>query len=174
MPSADQVPVKSSHSKVLWPKWVVLITGSTGLHYVLSALSNRSFTPVGAVSCFISELSSKSDGLSVALPLGHHRPRHPRDLVGQGDGRDLGRPTLEQGGEPRPVSGAMDLGVSNDGERTGTKQGAQISIAFLGDAAELLLAAARTLFRHQSDPGREIASRSKDLGIRNAGDDRSG
>ena len=31
--------------EVLWPKWVVLITGSTGLHYMLSALSNRSVTP---------------------------------------------------------------------------------------------------------------------------------
>ena len=30
MPSADQVPVKSSHSTMLWPMWVVLITGSTG------------------------------------------------------------------------------------------------------------------------------------------------
>jgi len=29
MPSADQVPVKSSHSTMLWPKWVVLIAGST-------------------------------------------------------------------------------------------------------------------------------------------------
>lgn len=29
MPSADQVPVKSAHSTVRWPKWVVLITGST-------------------------------------------------------------------------------------------------------------------------------------------------
>src|SRR2546423_15372738 len=30
MPSADQVPVKSTHSTMLWPKWVVLIAGSTG------------------------------------------------------------------------------------------------------------------------------------------------
>jgi hypothetical protein len=30
MPSADQVPVKSTHSKMLWPEWVVLIAGSTG------------------------------------------------------------------------------------------------------------------------------------------------
>ena len=29
MPSADQVPVKSAHSTMRWPKWVVLITGST-------------------------------------------------------------------------------------------------------------------------------------------------
>ena len=36
MPSADRVPVKSSHSTMLWPMWVVLITGSTGsaLHAV--------------------------------------------------------------------------------------------------------------------------------------------
>ena len=30
MPSADQVPIKSSHSTMLWHKWVVLIAGSTG------------------------------------------------------------------------------------------------------------------------------------------------
>ena len=30
MPSADRVPVKSSHSTMLWPEWVVPITGSTG------------------------------------------------------------------------------------------------------------------------------------------------
>src|SRR5436190_18539717 len=30
MPSADQVPVKSTHSTMRWPMWVVLIAGSTG------------------------------------------------------------------------------------------------------------------------------------------------
>src|SRR3954469_24008105 len=30
MPSADQVPVKSSHSTMQWHLWVVLIAGSTG------------------------------------------------------------------------------------------------------------------------------------------------
>ena len=30
MPSADQVPVKSSHSRMRWHKWVVPIAGSTG------------------------------------------------------------------------------------------------------------------------------------------------
>src|SRR5438045_9119930 len=30
MPSADQAPVKSSHSTMRWHKWVVLIAGSTG------------------------------------------------------------------------------------------------------------------------------------------------
>src|SRR6202162_284490 len=30
MPSADQVPVKNTHSTMLWPEWVVLIAGSTG------------------------------------------------------------------------------------------------------------------------------------------------
>ena len=30
MPSADQVPVISAHSTMLWPWWVVLIAGSTG------------------------------------------------------------------------------------------------------------------------------------------------
>ena len=30
MPSADQVPVNSSHSIMRWRKWVALIAGSTG------------------------------------------------------------------------------------------------------------------------------------------------
>src|SRR5271163_3983671 len=30
MPSADQVPTKLSHSRMLWHMWVVLIAGSTG------------------------------------------------------------------------------------------------------------------------------------------------
>jgi len=30
MPSADQVPVKSPHSKMHWHEWVVLIAGWTG------------------------------------------------------------------------------------------------------------------------------------------------
>jgi hypothetical protein len=36
MPSADRVPVKSPHSTMLWPEWVVPVTGSTSsaLHAV--------------------------------------------------------------------------------------------------------------------------------------------
>jgi hypothetical protein len=58
MPSADQIPVKSSHSTMLWPMWVVLITGSTG-----SALrAVRPFQPLhhtvaGAISSVSLRLS---------------------------------------------------------------------------------------------------------------------
>ena len=45
-------------------------------------------------------------------------------------------------------------------------------IAALGDAAELLLAAAGVLFRHQPHPGREISSRSENPRIGNAGHQR--
>jgi hypothetical protein len=37
MPSADQVPVKSPHSRMQWHIWVVLTAGSTGSAYVLFA-----------------------------------------------------------------------------------------------------------------------------------------
>ena len=60
MPSADQVPVKSTHLIMLWPKWVVLITGSTGsalravspfqpLHHVMDdAISSEVAVPYRA------------------------------------------------------------------------------------------------------------------------------
>ena len=44
-----------------------------------------SFTPPG-------------DGFLVALALGHHGPGHARDLVGQRNGRDLGRSPSQQRG----------------------------------------------------------------------------
>src|SRR5258708_18487194 len=43
-------------------------------------------------------------------------------------------------------------------------------MAWFADIAELVLAAARVLLRDESNPGREIPSRSKCLGITNARD----
>ena len=51
------------------------------------------------------------------------------------------------------MTGTMDLGIANDGERSCCKQTAQIAIALLAYAAKLLLAAARVLLRYQPDPG---------------------
>jgi hypothetical protein len=89
MPSADQVPIKTSHSTMLWPMWVVLIAGSTG-----SALrAVRPFQPSHhAEKSARSPSRRKCDVLFVALAPGHHCPCHPRNLVGKRDGSDLGGP----------------------------------------------------------------------------------
>jgi hypothetical protein len=100
----------------------------------------------------------KRGGFSVSLTLRHHRPCHPGKLVGQCDGRDLGGTPRQQRGKLRPMPGAMDLGVANDGECAGRKQAAQVAIALFADTAELVLAAARVLPGDQPDPGREVPS----------------
>jgi hypothetical protein len=46
MPSADQVPVKSAHSTMLWPMWVILIAGSTGSALRAVRPPNLHITPV--------------------------------------------------------------------------------------------------------------------------------
>src|SRR6266403_1648317 len=46
MPSADQVPTKSSHSTMLWHKWVILIAGSTGSALRAVRPPNLHITPV--------------------------------------------------------------------------------------------------------------------------------
>ena len=121
MPSADQVPVKNPHSIAMrWHKWVVLIAGSTGS--ALRVVRPPNFTSrrlTGAIS-----FTRKRDGLLVPLALGHHGPGHPRDLVGKCDGGNLGRPSRQQRREPGPMPGAMDLGVADDGERSGYEQAA--------------------------------------------------
>src|SRR5450759_4305204 len=114
MPSADQVPVNSTHSMMRWHKWVVLIAGSTGS--ALRAVcpfqpSHHAGWPTR------SRLCRKRDGFPVSLAPGHHGPDHAGDLVGKRDGSDLGRPPRQQCGEPGPMLGAVDLGIADDMRR---------------------------------------------------------
>ena len=92
MPSADQVPIKSSHSRMLWPKWVVLITGSTGSELrAVGPFQPFHHVVAGAISSNVA-LSGQCDGFPVALAC-HHGPGHARDLVCKRDRSDFRRST---------------------------------------------------------------------------------
>src|SRR6476619_1133478 len=153
MPSADQVPTKSSHSTMLWHKWVVLIAGSTGSALRAVRPPNLHITPVVRRDLLY---AASAPGSLYRSPLDHHGPDHSRDLVGERDSSNL-RPPRQQGREPGPMFGAMDLGVTDDGKRAGHEQAAQIAVTLLADIAEPVLASARVLLRHDTDPGREVA-----------------
>src|SRR4051794_12917990 len=155
MPSADQVPVKRPHSTMHWHMWVVLIAGSTGSALRAVRSSNLHITPDARRNLV---LRRKRDGLPVTLALSHHGPGHSGKLVGKRDGGDLGRSPGQQCREPGAVFGAVDLGIADDGERTGHEQAAQIAVTLFADAAEPVLAPARVLRRNEPDPGREVAS----------------
>src|SRR6266446_1133037 len=109
MPSADQVPIESPHSRMHQGKWVVLIAGPTG-----SALR-----AVGPPNLHITSdvrrdpLCRKRDRFLVALALGHHRPGYPRNLIGERNGSDLGGAPRQQRREPGPMLGAMDFGITD-------------------------------------------------------------
>src|ERR1700692_1596224 len=115
MSSADQVPIKLPHLTMLRPKWVVLIARSTGsaLRAVCPANLHHAGCPAR------SRLSRNRDRFLVSLTPSHHGPDHSRDLVGERDGRNLGRPPRQQGRKPGPMFRAMDLGVTDNGERAG-------------------------------------------------------
>ena len=154
MPSADQVPVKTPHSTMLWHVWVVLIAGSTGSALRAVRPPNLHITPdVGAISS-----RRKRDGFLVALTFGHHRPSHPRELVGERDRGNLGWPPGQQRRKPRPAFGAMDLGIADHRKRTSREQTAQVAITLFADTAELVLASTRVLPGHKPDPGRKVSS----------------
>src|SRR5262244_1982683 len=135
MPSADQVPVNCTHSTMRWPKWVVLIAGSTG-SALRAVRSSQQFTSRRMPDAICSRC--ERDGFLVALVLGHHRPGHSRDLVGECDGSDLGRPPRQQCRKPWSMFSAVELGIADHGERTGREQAAQIAVSLLADAAELV------------------------------------
>src|SRR6266481_399589 len=145
MPSADQVPINSPHSTMLGGSWVVLIAGSTG-----SALR------------------------AVRPPNLHITPVTRRDLVGERDGGNLRWPPRQQCPEPGPMLGAMDLGVADNGERTGHEQAAQIAVTLLADPAKPVLAPTGVLLRNEPNPGREIPPRSEGLWVGNGSGQSSG
>src|SRR5271169_1216417 len=116
-----------------------------------SRLRRNEIAP-GAIS-----LRRKRDGFLVSLALDHDGPDHPRDLVGERDGRDLSRPPRQQCCEPGPMPGAMDLGIADDGQRTGHKKEAQIAVTSFADTAEPVLTPTRVLFWYDPNPGREVA-----------------
>ena len=105
-----------------------------------------------------SRLSRKRDGFLVSLAPGHHGPDHSRNLVGERYCGNLGRTPCQQGREPGPMFGAMDLGVTDDRKRAGHKQAAQIAITLFAYIAEPVLASTRVLLRHEPNTGREIPS----------------
>ena len=74
-------------------------------------------------------------------------------LLASAMGGDLSRSPRQQCRKPGPMLGAMDLGVTDHSECSGGEQAAQIAIALLADTAELVLAPARVLLRHEPDPG---------------------
>src|SRR5258706_4259755 len=102
-------------------------------------------------------LPRKRDGFLVSLAPGHHGPDHSGDFVGERDSRNLRRPPRQQGCEPWPLVCAMDLGVTDDRERAGHEQAAQIAVTLFAYIAEPVLASTRVLLRHNTDPGREVA-----------------
>src|SRR5215475_6730880 len=121
MPSADQVPVKSTHSTMRWPEWVVLIAGSTG-----SALrAVRSSQPFTSRRCPTRSLSCREcDRFLVVLAPRHHGPGHTSDLIGERDGGDLGWPPRQQCRKPWSMFGAVELRITDHSERTGGEQAA--------------------------------------------------
>src|SRR5450830_1554714 len=135
MPSAEQVPVNSPHSTMRWHKWVVLIAGSTGSALRTVRPPNLHITPdVGAIS-----FTPQVRRVPCSARPWHHRPDHPRNLVGERDGSHLRRSPRQQCREPGPMFGAMDLGIADDGERTGDEQAAQIPVTLLANMAEPVL-----------------------------------
>src|SRR6476646_5985629 len=151
MPSADQVPTNNSHSRMLWHMWVVLIAGSTGSALRAVRPPNLHVAPVVRRD-FVHRASAKL----VSLAPCHHGPDHSGDLVGERDSRNLGRPPCQQSREPRPMCGAMNLGVTDDSERAGHEQAAQIAVTLFAYIAEPVLASTRVLLRHEPNPGREV------------------
>src|SRR5882757_3158429 len=154
MPSADQVPTKLSHSTMLWHEWVVLIAESTGSALRAVRPPNLHITPVVRRDLVY---RASATGSLYRSPLAI-MAQTIRAILLASNSRNLGRPPRQQCRQPGPMFGAMDLGVTDHSKRAGHEQAAQIAVTLFADIAEPVPASARVLLRHDTDPGREVAS----------------
>jgi hypothetical protein len=90
MPSADQVPVKSTHSTMRWPKWVVLIAGSTGSALRAVRPPNRSHHAAWRDGTLVPvekpSTASSADSCTVAKANSHLRHHRTWASIGSGLG----------------------------------------------------------------------------------------
>src|SRR5262245_17198390 len=101
---------------------------------VVSMTSSLSFATseiLGAIS-----LDPQRGRIVVPRARSHHCPGHSRELVGKRDGREFGRPSGQQRGEPGPMLAAVDLGITDDSEGASHEQAAQITVTLFADTAE--------------------------------------
>ena len=112
MLSADQVPVTNPHSRMQWPKWVVLIAGSTGsaLRAVRPPQPSHHAMVLGAISS-----DPQRGWIIISLAPSHHCPGHSGELVGNAMAATWSA-VVPATLRPRPILGAVDLGIANDGE----------------------------------------------------------
>ena len=92
MPSADQVPINSPHSTNAWGE-VGCPDRRIDRLCITCCLPFPTFTSRRMSAR--SRLRRQCDRFLVTLALRHHRPRHPRDLIGKSDGGDFGRPARQ-------------------------------------------------------------------------------
>ena len=135
--------------------WVVLIAGSTSSALRAVRPPNLHITPVVRRDLVY---RASATGSLYRSPLTIMAQTIRAILLASAMAANLGRPPRQQRGEPRPMIGAMDFGIADDGECAGREQAAQIAIALFADTTEFVLAPARVLLRHQPDPGREVPS----------------
>src|SRR5947207_11712386 len=150
MPSADQVPVKSPHSRMRWHWWVVLIAGSTGSAlravrppnlYITPDVSATSFTPpVRRVPCAARSWPSRPHAILAIL------------LASAIAVTFVGRRASNAVSQGRCLV-PLILASRIHRQRSRREQAAQIAIALFADTAKLLPAAARVLPRYEANPG---------------------
>ncbi|MET4449247.1 hypothetical protein ABIB75_007560 [Bradyrhizobium sp. GM2.2] len=115
----DQVPTKSSHSRMLGHKWVVLIAGSTGSALRAVRPPNFHVTPVVPRDLVY---RASATGSLYHSPLTIMAQTIRASLLASAIAGTL--PPRQQGREPRAMFGAVDLGVTDDGERAGHERAA--------------------------------------------------
>src|SRR5262249_51517268 len=117
-------------------KRVVPIDSSTVLHHAIITLAIRlSCSAVASRShCQASSGGCNKLRRSIVSSPGHDRPGDARDLVGNGNGNELGRLLGQQPHDPGMLL-RMLPGISNNGCCTADEQPSQIAISLLGDAA---------------------------------------
>ena len=99
--------------------------------------------------------------MSIVLAAGQHGPGDARQFISDRHYDFVVWSTLRQPPHPLPESSGIVLDAKQDRTSTVNQHAAQIHVAALADAVELLLAPGRVLPWHDPNPSREVAPATK-------------
>src|SRR5579872_447805 len=107
--------------------------------------------------------------MSIVFAAGQHGPGDARQFISDRHYDFVVWSTLRQPPHPLPESSGVVLDAEQDRTSTMDQHAAQINIAALADAVQLLLAPGRVLPGHNPNPGREVPPATKGRAIADGG-----
>ena len=121
-------------------------------------LSTSSHPPTHRHRLAYFQLGQRRCRIPIVLLFGQHGPDRTRHLIGKRHRDEHPRLASHHPGKPRALSSSLSRRPAHNRHRPDDQKPADVALTHLRSVTKPLLAARRVLYRHEPEPGGEVAS----------------